>query len=1378
MLRHTLDYLAEKHEVLRTAILYDGVSQPCQAIVSRQLGLEMLDLTNEPDIESAAARIHQEQLHRPLSLTDDALFRIVCMKTGDNSCQLLVFMHHIITDGWCNPIIFSDFLVKMEAEANGKPLTIIDHQQGGYETFVRQLLHRDRKTGLAYWKNLLEGYDTRAAIPSYKKTASTPAKPLIRHTFDESLTTLLHQLAASTGVTLNTVLELGWGLMLQAFCRTEDVVFLRVVSGRNNNTKDDSQLVGLCINSVPVRVRTASTDTVTQSLKSLQEQAAQSATYDFCPLSEIQQQTGLGSSLYQSIMAFENYPLNDTLSIASEKWSVKPVQIEEEAFGELSISINPGADGTLGLTFIYDTSFYGEQQIRQIAETFETIVRNMAVMPDGQLGHLPLVTPTVQDELIRLGTGKHLDIDSQMTFVKAFERQSNLTPDNLAVADATNSLTYIELSHRSNILAHRLIESGIKPGDFVAVMLDRTIDYPLAVLAIHKAGAAYVPIDLEYPEERQQYMLCDCQAKVVIDNQFMAETDFCKETDSVDLSSPDGLAYMIYTSGSTGKPKGVMIRQGGLSSYIASMVDVLELTSADRISLHRPFSFDAHIQDLYPVLTVGGSVHIMPSEILRDIQGMRDFIASHGITGGSYTTSLGKLLIGSGRLPLRYISLTGERMADLVSDDVQLFNGYGPTECTDLISIYRLERGRSYSNIPIGRPMANGHCFIVDSYGRLVPRGAEGELCFASVQVSAGYWNLPELTDEKFVDCPFILHPSSISPLKMYRTGDLCRWNDEGLLEFLDRVDSQVKLRGYRIELGEIETCAVHFDGIRQAVAVVKTLSGSDAICLYYTVDEPKKSIDTDELRRFMAQTLAAYMVPTAYMQLDTMPLNANGKIDRSQLPAIDDNLLHADYVAPENELEKLIVSGFEKVLNQEKISVNDDFVRLGGDSLDALKLVFSLGERNITVADVLSLRTPAAIARHAKGFSVNLDKYSIESGCPLNNTQVFIYNDVVKFNKYDSYLIPSIIPIDRKYTDDQIRNALDAMFTAHPVLTMHVALRDGVPYLEKGDKPAVMKGSQNPLKILSLLTKGFDLYSSLSRYIIVRILGRCYLVSVIHHLIFDRISQNVFCRHFLRALEGERLDFVDDHFLKIAAFHQEVKNTEQYAEMDKYIRPKLSNLSEGNFYRNPGKKGKPGFHKLELEVDREQVNRFTESFGITKNILFTAAMSMTLSKLAGNDEVFFGFIDNGRDRFKNFENIGLYINAMPIFAHMDWHDMRAFLKRLSDDYYKVSQNNYFPFAPLAHEFNISPIILFQFFPDWIMEDGKHDHLPQNEMLINAVVSMQKDFMVEALVDVVEMKDSYTIKVMYSGYYSRKMMKKLTKTYKETIIQMLNFGTK
>ena len=279
--------------------------------------------------------------------------------------------------------------------------------------------------------------------------------------------------------------------------------------------------------------------------------------------------------------------------------------------------------------------------------------------------------------------------------------------------------------------------------------------------------------------------------------------------------------------------------------------------------------------------------------------------------------------------------------------------------------------------------------------------------------------------------------------------------------------------------------------------------------------------------------------------------------------------------------------------------------------------------------------------------------------------------------------------------------------------------------------------------------------------------------MSVVHHLIFDAVSINVFCRHFQRALEGESLGFVDDHFLKVSAFHQEVKTTEQYAETDKYIRAMLSNLSEANFYRNVGKHGRPGYHKRELGVDREQVNRFTSHFGINKNILFTAAMAMTMSKLAGSDDVAFGFLDNGRDRFNNFEDIGLYINGMPIVAHVNHHDMQAFLDHLSDVYYKLSQNAFFPFASLVQEFNIAPIILFQFFPDWITEDGIHNHLPQNETLVNAVLSTQKDFMVEALVDVVETGNSYSIRIAYSGYYSRKMMKALAKTYHETIQQML-----
>ena len=1369
-LRHVLDYLAAKHDVLRTAIVTEGVPQPCQAITDRRLGVEMLDLTGESDAEAAAAAIHREMLCRKLNLTDAPLFQLVCMKTGESSCQLLIVTHHIIMDGWCIPIVFRDLLTKLDAETAGKPLPATTEQNGRYEAFVRQLLRRDRKAGLAYWRNLLEGYDSRAALPAYGHPAEREAKPIVSRKLDESLMASLRGIATGSGVTLNTVVELCWGLALQTFCRTDDVVFLRVVSGRDGR---DSRLVGLLINSVPVRVRADRGATVRQALKELQEQSAQSAACDFCPLTEILSQTQLGSKLYQSVLAFENYPLGDALSAeAAHRWNIEPVQTEEEPFGELSVVVSPEADETLRLTFTYDASLYNRRQMEQVAETYVTLLRGMADRPDGQLSDLPLVDTGSGERaaLVALGAGKRIDTDPTMTFVKAFEHCADRHPNCMAVADGMRSMTYRELSRRTDALAQRLMADGVKPGDFVAVMLDRTIAFPMAVIAIHKAGAAYVPIDLEYPEERQRFMLSDCEARIVVDDRYIADAEAAGAT-PVDLSTADGPAYMIYTSGSTGKPRGAVLHQAGLWNFINVVIDMERLTADDRISSHRSFSFDAHIEDLFPILTVGGSLHIMPDAIRLDLAAIRDFLTEHRITGGGYATPVATLLLNAfDDLPVRFMTAGGEKLAGVYSDHVEIINVYGPTECTDDTSYYRIPPGCRVDNIPIGQTVANCYHFIVDRQGRLMPRGAVGELCFAGVQVGKGYWHQPELTAEKFGDCPFLPSGQDGLPVRMYRTGDLCRWNDEGQLEFIGRQDDQVKLRGYRIELGEIEACATRCEGVGQAVAVIRPVQGTDTLCLYYTADDGN-TVDADGLRQTLSRQLAEYMVPSAYMQMDVLPLTPNGKVDRRRLP--EPALQHASYVAPRNEMEKLIVSGFEKVLNQEKISVNDDFVLLGGDSLDALKLVFSLGKTGITVADVLSLRTPAAIAGNVQIDSVNLNRYTMESGCPLNNTQVFIFQDIVKFSKYDSYLIPSLIPIDRKYTDEQIRTALDVMFTAHPVLTMHVAMRDGVPYMERGGKPAVMKGSLNPLKILSLLTSGFDLYSSLSRHVIVRIPGRCYLLSVFHHLIFDQISHSVFYRHFQRALEGESLDFVDDHFLKVSSFHQEVKNTEQYAEMDKHIRAMLGNLSEANFYRNPGKPGKPGYHMLELGVDREQVNRFTGRFGITKNILFTAAMAKSMSKLAGSDDVAFGFLDNGRDRFNNFEDVGLYITGMPIVAHVDHHDMQAFLDGLSSVYYELSQHNYFPFASLAQEFNIAPIILFQFFPEWITENGKYNHFPKNETLINAVLSTQKDFMVEALVDVDETKDGYVLRVTYSGYYSRKMMKVLATTYKETITLML-----
>jgi len=949
MLRRTLDYLAEKHEVLRTAILYDGVPQPCQAIVNRQPGLEMLDLTGEPDIDAAAARIHQDELHRPLSLTDDPLFRLVCMKTGDNSCQLLVFMHHIITDGWCNPIIFRDFLMKMEAEADGKLLTAGGHQQGGYETFVRQLLRRDRKTGLDYWKSLLADYDTRAAIPSYGKPASTPAKPFIRYSFDGTLATSLRQLAAKTGVTLNTVLELGWGLMLQLFCRTDDAVFLRVVSGRNSNTRDDSQLVGLCINSVPVRVHTTSTDTITQSLKALQAQAAQSANYDFCPLSDIQQQTGLGSSLFQSIMALENYPLSDTLSAADPRWSVKPVQIEEEAIGELTVTINPETNGTLRLTFSYDTSLYGEQQIRQIAETFETIVRNMAAMPDRLISELPLITEEAKTGLIQLGRGEQLDFDHKDTLVSLFRRKAAATPDATAVVFGDRRMTYGELDQMTDSLASHIINIyGVQPEEAVGVMIDRSelmVVYPLAIM---KAGGCYMPLDYSFPADRLEYMCEDAGVRLILSegdrvaqampgfhgSVFVSTTHHSPLTTHHSPSSPhpspltphepnpSDRFVILYTSGSTGRPKGVALEHHSIVNFCHWYNKEFRMTSADRALAFSNFGFDAHLMDLYPALTAGASVHIISSEMRMDLVGMNHYMEENAISIAFLTTQVGHLFASTvENCSLRLLSVGGEKLMPVRKPPYEFYNCYGPTECTICTTWYKILE--DYDSSIIGLPLANYQLYVVDASMRLLPSGAAGELIICGEGVGRGY-----------------LHPSAedagkftvFNGQRAYRTGDLVRWADDGNLEFLGRIDNQVKLRGLRIEMGEIEACASRFTGIGQVTAQVVN---GQYVCLYYTADA---DVDINALKRHLADNLAAYMVPTAYMRLDAIPLNANGKVDRRQLPE-PSTTVKTEGLPPHTEKEAVLLLVAQQVLGRDDFGITDDLFDLGLTSITAIKV-------------------------------------------------------------------------------------------------------------------------------------------------------------------------------------------------------------------------------------------------------------------------------------------------------------------------------------------------------------------------------------------------------------------------------------------------------
>ena len=587
----------------------------------------------------------------------------------------------------------------------------------------------------------------------------------------------------------------------------------------------------------------------------------------------------------------------------------------------------------------------------------------------------------------------------------------------------------------SNALAHQLIDFGVQPNDFVCVMLDRFKEFPLSVLAIHKAGAAYTPLDFEYPNERLSYMLENSESKVLITSHdvleakqaegdfstsaaktffiddFMAETKLstvnCQLSTPIDLSTPDGLAYMIYTSGSTGKPKGAMLHQAGLCNFIAVVIDMEKLTAADRISGHRSFSFDAHIEDMYPVLTLGGSFHIMPTEIRKDLALIRQFLIDHQITGGGYSTAMTCLLLNAfDDLPIRFTTGGGEKMSGVFSDHIEIINVYGPTECTDDTSYYAIKPGQRIENIPIGESVANNWNFIVDTAGNLVPQGVAGELCFAGVQVGRGYWRLPERTAKSFVECPFVKNDRWGRPVRMYHTGDLCRWNEDGQIEYLGRIDTQVKLRGFRIELGEIENKTLNIEGIRQAAAEVRKVMGNEHLVLYYTLIDGATLSEEDIHQALAASSLADYMVPDVYMKLDVMPMTPNLKINRKALP-VPEMKRATEYVAPVGEMEELFCNIFSEVLKIPEVGATDNFFEIGGTSINAIKVIVEASKQDVQIVfnDLFAQKTPRALAAFVSGNETEVTSATEESA-PAN-CQLSIVNcqfaDILSANTLDA---------------------------------------------------------------------------------------------------------------------------------------------------------------------------------------------------------------------------------------------------------------------------------------------------------------------------------------------------------------------------------------
>ena len=932
--------------------------------------------------EEELARYKQDFV-KPFDLSKGPLYRFEIVTT-EQQTYLLMDVHHLVFDGGSVDIflqqlcsMLNGFSVEEEDQSYAAYVTAEKAAEGGEDYLAAKDFFKDR---LATVETATE---VRPDLPNpVKGTISKTIAPLDFDTIQSQLSTVNSKLSTVNGTVITPahLILAAIYYSLSRFANSEQVCITTVSSGRSNLNIRNT--VGMFVNTLALSA-TIGKQTVKEFLQEVSENFDETLSHENYPFAQIAADYGLTAEIqfvYQLGMISQYVCQGTPLELDNMELQVPKFPITffiSEVQGQPSVCVE------------YDNGKYSARLMQSLADAVKVTVERMMSKPDATLTSISIVSDEEAQRIIKIGTGKEIDVDLSKTFANLFTEQAKRTPDAPAVVDRDSQLTYGEMDRYSNALAHQLIDFGVRPNDFVCVMLDRFKEFPLAVLSIHKAGAAYTPLDFEYPNERLSYMLENSESKVLITTHAVleakqAEGDFSTAAaktffiddfmatvvgdsvaDAIDLSSPDGLAYMIYTSGSTGKPKGAMLHQAGLRNFIAVVIDMEKLTAADRISGHRSFSFDAHIEDMYPVLTLGGSFHIMPTEIRKDLAAIRQFLIDHQCTGGGYSTAMTCLLLNAfDDLPIRFTTGGGEKMDGVCSNHIEIINVYGPTECTDDTSYYSIAPGRRVENIPIGQSVANNWNFIVDTAGNLVPQGVAGELCFAGVQVGRGYWRLPERTAKSFVDCPFVKEDRWGHPVRMYHTGDLCRWNEDGQIEYMGRIDTQVKLRGFRIELGEIESKALNIEGIRQAAAEVRKVMGNEHLVLYYTVVDGF-SIDDESIRTALAaSSLADYMVPDAYMKMDSMPMTPNGKINRKALPAPEMKRA-TEYVAPKGEKEELFCTIFSDILKIKEVGATDNFFEIGGTSINAIKVIVEASKHGAQIVfnDLFNLKTPRALA-------------------------------------------------------------------------------------------------------------------------------------------------------------------------------------------------------------------------------------------------------------------------------------------------------------------------------------------------------------------------------------------------------------------------------
>ncbi|QEM10872.1 non-ribosomal peptide synthetase [Mucilaginibacter rubeus] len=1307
-LENALINVVERHEVLRT-VIREHEGQGFQYVKANNWALKQSGI-NENKAE-LKAYISQE-VNRPFDLSQDDMLRAELIATAKDEYILLLVLHHIAADGWSMPVLVREFSKLYSSYNKSEPIKLKapEIQYADYAIWQREYLSAEKlQSKLSYWEEKLAGTTTLELPTDHMRPAVQSSRGSVyEFTIAKEQAAQLKQLSLEQGATLYMTLLAIFKVLLYRYSGQEDICVGTPVANRDR--KETAELIGFFVNTLALRTALNGEETFTELLSKVKQTTLEAYGHQEVPFEKVvetvvKERDLSRSPLFQVMFVLQNTGVIPTLELGDIKITGERAGDYSSKY-DLSYNAEETKDG-IRIVAEYNTDLYEAETIERMAGHYVQLIASVTETPATQLNKLKLLSQAEELQLQKFNETAAA-YPKEENIVSLFEKQVQTSPTATALVFEGETVSYQELNERSNQIANYLKARGVKAESLVAICIERGINMMAGILGILKAGAAYIPVDMDYPKERISHILEDTQANIILSsstgkatltgaNAQVIELDSNEEIkaqsgENIDIAiEPNQLAYVMYTSGSTGKPKGVMVEHQSIANYCNGFVNYFGITAADNVLQQSSVSFDTMCEEIYPALITGAKVVIV-KEGGKDVDSIKYLLKTEEITILSATPTVIAYLnkeAANNKIDiqnLRYIISGGELLqpgfVDHLYPKVQVVNSYGPTEGTVCASYYTINDINKAALI--GSPVSNTQIYIRNKEGELSPIGVPGEICIGGVQVARGYLNQPELSKEKFITDPY----SEDENARLYRTGDQGKWLSDGNIEYLGRIDDQVKIRSYRIELGEIEQVLLQNENVRQAVVLARAdKQGSTKRLIAYVVME-EAAYDKQELQNYLGERLPEYMVPRLWVRLDSLPLTPNGKTDKKALPEAEANQ-EESYTAPETKAEKQLTKIWEELLGVEKIGTKDNFFELGGHSLLAMRVISQVRRelnKELKIRDLFVYPTIAELAKQLEVENTTTEG-TIQKAeprpeyIPLSYSQERLWF-IDRLEGSVQYHIPAVLKLSGEVNVNALESALRNVVERHEVLRTVIREHEGQGYQYIKENNWVLKQSEiNQAELQGYISqevnRPFDLsQDDMLRAELIETAKQEYvLLLVLHHIAADGWSMPVLVREFSKLYssynknEPIELKAPEIQYADYAIWQREYLNAEKLQSKLSYWEEKLAGtatLELPTDHMRPAVQSSRGA-VYEFTINKEQTIKLQQlslEQGVTLYMTLLAIFKVLLYRYSGQEDLCVGTPVANRDREETAELIGFFVNTLALRTNLNGEE--AFTELLS----------------------------------------------------------------------------------------------------------------